>query len=807
MVNLSKLLDHHKDPAFSDYIDVLEFLDDNVFLTKSLQVGVILSVQGTDYESIDDSQLDSTTNRLERALRMFNSRYRVYQYFFKQNNPTIPARVYDDPISATIVGSRLATLRARSKDLYQTNTYLAVLIDLPATSKASLSQRLNAKRQISIRIAETRATARNLLQHVTTFIGTVSDYAKVSVCSQYEVFWVLRALFNPDPRKRNGSMPADAAKYPAYYATASTLRVLPSHLELDEYKVRVLSMKGLPPTTQPNALKNFFLVEGSYHIVSSWRPQHQQETTANVDDIIGHNDTTSSSAIQAYMSKGGPVRTDISKDVQSDDLGSIKVEISRNDRSFGFYSLTIVMYAKSDSQLDEMTTDFLAASQRAQIELFTETTAANLAFLATAPGSYRYEKRSKRISDANHADMSFFFGLDTGKARNNYLNDEYAALFTTRHKAPYYFNFHVGEIGHTLIIGPTRMGKSFLCNYLLGQSSKYKPCISIIDLGGSYKYLVELLGGNYTNITSEDQNLRFNPFQLEKSTENIQFLSTFVTSLMEQSGPPLNDLEKNIIYTKVTELFFIPNKFHRRLTVLKKTLPQELSMRLVRWVEGGQYGYIFDNPAGEDRLTTGNIQAFNFEGFDPNSDFLEPLLFYILKHTASVIADENMLGTLKMFLVDEAWTFFRNPSIRTFFLNAIKTWGKRNAMFAFATQAVNDLRGSALLEDVVTSCPTKLFMANPSLDRKDYMETFKMSYETTELIRTLRPRRELLNFQDSDPTEGAGGKIAKVMCLEVTPRDKWLYSNSAKENIIRAEAMNKYGDLNKALDYLETLPD
>jgi type IV secretion/conjugal transfer VirB4 family ATPase len=810
MVNISHFLKSYKDtPAFCDFLDIVEYLDDHVFLTKSLQVGITLSVKGSDYESLLDSQLDSTATRLERALHMFDSRYRVYQYFFKMNNPIIPARDYDDPVAAAIVGSRLTTMRAQSADLFETRTFLTVLLDLPAQSKASFIQQFKAKKQISIRLAETHATCRNLVRQVESFIGAVSDYATVSICSLSDSFWLLSALFNPDPRKRNRTMPADAKRHPGYYATASTLRALPSHLELDEYKVRTLSMKGLPSTSEANALKHFFLVEGNYHIVSSYRPESQKDTAKHVADIIEHNDSTKTNALAAYFNKeqGGPVRADVSKDAQSEDLGHVKIEMTRNEKAFGLYSFTIVLYGKTDFELDVMATDFLAASQRAGIDLFTETTASTLSLLATAPGSYRYEKRAKRISEANHADFSFFFCLDTGNVRNEHLRDEYHAIFTTRNKTPYYFNAHVGELGHTLVLGPTRMGKSFLCNYLMGQSMKYKPCISIIDLGGSYKHLVEMLGGNYTNISSEDQNLRFNPFQLEKTTENIEFLTTLVTSLMEQSGDPLNDLDKNMIYNKVKELYVLEDKKHRRLSVLRKTLPPELAMRLVRWVEGGQYGYIFDNADGEDRLTTADIQAFNFEGFDPNADFLEPLLFYILKHTSSVIADDRRLDTLKIFLMDEAWTFFRNNSIRAFFINGLKATAKRNAAFFFATQAVNDLRATGLLEDMVASCPTKILLSNSSLDVQQYMQAFQMSREAAELVKSLVPKKESLLVQNADASKGSSNKLVKVMRLEVSPREKWLYSNSAKENVIRAKALAMFdGDLEKALDYLVALP-
>ena len=58
---------------------------------------------------------------------------------------------------------------------------------------------------------------------------------------------------------------------------------------------------------------------------------------------------------------------------------------------------------------------------------------------------------------------------------------------------------------------------------------------------------------------------------------------------------------------------------------------------------------------------------------------LEPLLFYVLHRASNEIADPNNLATFKMFLLDEAWLFIRNETIRNYVTQAQKTWRKNNA--------------------------------------------------------------------------------------------------------------------------------
>jgi type IV secretory pathway VirB4 component len=58
---------------------------------------------------------------------------------------------------------------------------------------------------------------------------------------------------------------------------------------------------------------------------------------------------------------------------------------------------------------------------------------------------------------------------------------------------------------------------------------------------------------------------------------------------------------------------------------------------------------------------------------------LEPLLFYVLHRASLEIAKPERLGTFKIFLLDEAWLFIKNETIRNYVVQAQKTWRKLNA--------------------------------------------------------------------------------------------------------------------------------
>jgi hypothetical protein len=83
------------------------------------------------------------------------------------------------------------------------------------------------------------------------------------------------------------------------------------------------------------------------------------------------------------------------------------------------------------------------------------------------------------------------------------LRSEYLAVLETDNATPYYLNLHNGEVAHTLILGMTGSGKSFLCNFLLTNAQKYRPQTYIFDIGGSFHSLTEIFGGTYLNVGQE----------------------------------------------------------------------------------------------------------------------------------------------------------------------------------------------------------------------------------------------------------------------------------------------------------------
>ena len=481
---------------------------------------------------------------------------------------------------------------------------------------------------------------------------------------------------------------------------------------------------------------------------------------------------------------------DDSKEAQVRDLGEALKELELKGNHFGQFSLTVVIYDLDLAKVETACAEFYKVFSVHDAQLFEERYNLLNAYLATVPGNYAFNLRSMLILNTNYADYSFLFTLHTGDRVNEHLRREYLAVLETNHRTPYYLNLHHRDVAHTMILGRTGSGKSFLLNFLITNLQKYEPYTFIFDLGGSFESLTALFSGVYLRVGINSPDFKINPFSLPPTKTNLDFLSLFVKVLAEANGEGrLTAEQEQDLYQQIENLYEIDPEL-RTLGVLANTLDRSLSSRLQRWTAGGQFGFLFDN--AQDTLSFSRFQCFDFQGMNQYPQVLEPLLFYVLHRANEVIGDREITHIFKAFFIDEAWVFFRNPSIKSYIVEALKTWRKRNAAMVLSTQSLDELRKSDILDVIVESCPTKIFLANPDMDRDLYQRQFHLNDSELEIISTLIPKRQML-IKNPD--------VAKVANLEVDPKSYWIYTNDPFDNQRRREAFEAHG-FEKGLEVL-----
>jgi type IV secretion system protein VirB4 len=156
----------------------------------------------------------------------------------------------------------------------------------------------------------------------------------------------------------------------------------------------------------------------------------------------------------------------------------------------------------------------------------------------------------------------------------------------------------------------------------------------------------------------------------------------------------------------------------------------------------------------------------------------------VLHRASNQITAPTALGTFKTFLMDEAWLFFKNETVRNYIVEAEKTWRKHNAAMILATQSIKELQSSGLLEIVAESCPTKIFLANPEMNREVYAKAFHLNDTELDIIADLIPPGEMLIRK---------AQSSKKVRLDVDSVSYWIATNNARDNLKKREYFARYG--------------
>jgi type IV secretion system protein TrbE len=786
--------------AFNEQINLFGFVDGNVFLTKSGDLGIVLEVDGVDYECLDQTAIDNATKRLESAFKVFGEHYRIYQYVFKQNQGAIPYRLYGNPVVDTAIRNRVAYLGNKAEKLFSIAIYFVVLLE-GIGSKHSLSAALgtvlddpnaglkevgahfSTKKRVLVDSAEVAKGQAVLRQKVESFVLQVSDFLAVRVLAKEAAFGVLKRILNFDPAKVSLTR-LKHDTFLDYYLCESHLECHRGHLRLDDYYVKVLTLKEPPAQSFPLIFKRLLEAEANYFLVSEWKREDSGKTRRLIGSKRRHFHNTKRSFFSQVNTSDMPqdVLLDGSKESQVRELGDATSEIELHGNYFGRFSLTVVIYDLNLATVERACAEFYKVFSVHDAEVYEEKYNLFNAFLAAVPGNHAFNLRTLYLLNTNYADVSFLFTLHSGARENRHLREEYLAVLETNHHTPYFLNLHYRDVAHTMILGRTGSGKSFLGSFLLTNLQKYQPHTFIFDLGGSFESLTQLFGGSYVRVGLDSGDFTINPFSLAPTKENLDFLTLFVKVLLQGAGAAeLDPATERDLYHQIENLYSVGPEL-RTLGVLANTLGQALAGRLAKWTRGGQFGFLFDN--AEDTVSFSKFQCFDFQAMSGYPELLGPLLFYILHRANSVIADRTISSVFKTFFIDEAWVFLRNPAIERYVVEALKTWRKHNAAMILATQSLDELKRSTILDVIVESCATKIFLANPDMDRDLYRRQFHLNENEVELITTLLPKQQ---FLIKTP------ELAKSLNLTVDPKSYWLYTNNPYDNQKRREAFEAYG--------------
>ncbi len=368
------------------------------------------------------------------------------------------------------------------------------------------------------------------------------------------------------------------------------------------------------------------------------------------------------------------------------------------------------------------------------------------------PGNMSYIVRDATINTLNMASFASMHNYPLGKIFNNHWG-EYVTVLDTTSGTPFYFNFHVRDVGHTLIIGPTGAGKTVLMNFLCAQAQKFKPRMFFFDKDRGAEIFIRAIGGVYTQI-DPGVNCGLNPLQLQDTGDNRTFILEWLKVLVSSNGEAVTAEDNKILSQAVSGNFMLAPK-DRKLKNVVAFLgidgPGSLVGRIAMWIGKGSHARVFDND--EDNIDLMKARVFGFDMTDLLKDpiSLAPVLLYIF-HRINISLD----GQKTMIVLDEAWALIDNPIFGPKIKDWLKVLRKLNTFVIFATQSVEDAAKSRISDTLIQQTATQIFLPN---------------LKATELYRSafMLSQREYLLIKTTDPTtryflikQGVDAVVAKI---------------------------------------------
>ncbi len=392
--------------------------------------------------------------------------------------------------------------------------------------------------------------------------------------------------------------------------------------------------------------------------------EHKESTLAGIDrfleipcelivtqcfDFVGANRARSYYNRQArYLEISGDA--ELAKWVEIDRLTSRN---TMGEKSFGEQQTSLFLIAPSVKQLETNVRMVQKSLARLGIIVIREDLRFEDCYWAQLPGNFPFIARKYSVDTGHLAGFANLQRQPMGNAKGSDWGAP-VALFSTAEDTPYFYNFHRDNVAHTTILGNRRASSTLLAHFLLAQSRKLNPTIWYLDTRGQAESFIMAMGGNY--LTPGTPALRLNPFALEGTQANREFLALWLSTLIDPYGRQLTAGTLGFFQQMIDTLYTLPPS-ERRLSALIPIVRENdamLAASLQRWTAGGEYGELFDMPT--DQFSALPLVAWNLSPWLGNDAALIPLAGYLLHRLTTALA-----GQPTIIVLDEGFHLLKTP--------------------------------------------------------------------------------------------------------------------------------------------------
>jgi len=482
----------------------------------------------------------------------------------------------------------------------------------------------------------------------------------------------------------------------------------------------------------------------------------------------------------------------------------------------GYYTSVVILMDDNRDRLDVSARQVEKAINRMGFAARVETINTMEAYLGSLPGHGVENVRRPLINTMNLSDLLPTSTIWTGM--NQAPCPMYPPLApalmqcVTHGSTPFRLNLHVSDVGHTFMFGPTGAGKSTHLALIAAQLRRY-PGMTIFafDKGMSIYPLVKATGGRHFTVAADDDKLAFCPLQFLETKGDRAWAMEWIDTILALNNVETTPEQRNLIGEAIMSLHksTVKNEDAKGTGSHPVTISdfvntvQDESIReaLRQYTVDGAMGHLLD--AEEDGLSFSDFTVFEIEELmNLGEKYALPTLLYLFRRIECALK-----GQPAVIILDEAWLMLGHPVFRAKIREWLKVLRKANCLVLMATQSLSDAANSGILDVIVESTATKIFLPNVYARDEDTAALYRrmgLNARQIEILATAIPKRQYYYVSENGRRlydlalgplalafVGASDKdsIATIKTLEAKHGDAWVHEWLAGRGL----NLNNYG--------------
>ncbi|TOA86260.1 conjugal transfer protein TrbE [Vibrio parahaemolyticus] len=549
--------------------------------------------------------------------------------------------------------------------------------------------------------------------------------------------------------------------------------------------VQVVAIEGFPMESHPGILSALAELPVEYRWSSRFIFMDQHESLKHLDKfrkkwrqkIRGFFD-------QVFNTNNGTVDQDALSMVQ--DAEAAIAEINSGLVAAGYYTSVVVLMDENRDRLEQSARQVEKSVNRLGFAARTETINTLDAYLGSLPGHGVENVRRPLINTMNLADLLPTSTIWTGSAKAPcpmYPPLSPALMHcVTSGSTPFRLNLHVRDLGHTFMFGPTGAGKSTHLALIAAQLRRYKGMsIYAFDKGMSMYPLTKAVKGLHFAVGADDDRLAFCPLQFLESKSDRAWAMEWIDTILALNGVITTPAQRNEIGNAIQSMH---DSGARTLSEFSLTIQDETIREAMRqYTVDGAMGHLLDSD--EDGLSLTDFTTFEIEELmNLGEKFALPVLLYLFRRIEC-----SLKGQPSVIILDEAWLMLGHPAFREKIREWLKVLRKANCLVLMATQSLSDAANSGILDVIVESTATKIFLPNVYARDEDTAALYRrmgLNSRQIDILATAVPKRQYYYVSENG---------RRLYDLALGPLALSFVGASDKESIAIIKQLEaKYGD-------------